>query len=204
MTGLTCHLKRRLRDDERGITIVEFAIVAPVLCLMIIGFFDLGHRLYATSVLNGAMQEAARDSALEGGIASTATIDGDVTDIVHMVIPDAQMAFARRSYSSFQDADQPEDFTDSTGAAADGICNDGEPFTDMNDNGVWDADRGIDGTGGARDAVLYTATATYDSFFPMSGFIGIPDTIVIRSSSILRNQPFSEQATRTPAVGNCP
>ena len=53
---------RRLRDEQRGATLIEFAIVAPVLCLMLMGAFDIAHSLYVRTVTEGIMQKAGRDS----------------------------------------------------------------------------------------------------------------------------------------------
>ncbi|MGE4411843.1 MAG: TadE/TadG family type IV pilus assembly protein, partial [Sphingobium sp.] len=55
----------RIRRDERAATLIEFAFVAPVLCILLLGAFDVGHTLYMTSVLQGVVQKAARDSGLE-------------------------------------------------------------------------------------------------------------------------------------------
>src|SRR3546814_3699813 len=54
-------------DDASGNTIVEFAFVGPVLVLLLMGTLDVGHTLYMQAVLQGVMQKAARDSALESG-----------------------------------------------------------------------------------------------------------------------------------------
>ena len=43
-----------------GVTIIEFAMILPVLLLLLLGLFDLGYRSYASSVLQGALHEAAR------------------------------------------------------------------------------------------------------------------------------------------------
>ena len=53
-----------LSGNERGTTIIEFALIAPVLMLVMMGFFDMGHEVYARSVLTGAIQKAARDSTI--------------------------------------------------------------------------------------------------------------------------------------------
>ena len=37
---------------------------------------------------------------------------------------------------------------------ANGTCDSGEAYEDANGNGIWDANRGRIGSGGARDAVL--------------------------------------------------
>lgn len=68
-----------------------------------------------------------------------------------------------------------------------------ERYFDVNENGKWDADRGKDGIGGARDAVLYTAVVTYPRMFPMYGLIGLPQDVTLKASTVLRNQPFDEQ-----------
>ncbi len=187
--------------DQSGVTAVEFAFVAPVLMVLLMGLFDAGHQLYTASVLQGALHEAARDSTLETGFSMTTVIDEQVKDAVHTVAPTADITLTRSNYVDFSDVSQPEEFTDNDG---DGICNNGEPFEDLNANGTWDADRGRDGLGGARDAVLYTATATYDRLFPMAGLIGLPEKISLQANTVLRNQPFDDQGTRQPVVENCP
>ncbi len=110
------------------------------------------------------------------------------------------MTFSRKAYSNFSDVKAPEDFTDLNG---DGRCNAGEPFEDVNGNRAWDADRGKAGGGGARDAVLYTVRVSYPRAFPIYRFIGMSDTQVVESSTVLRNQPYDKQAAVTPTIGNC-
>ena len=144
---LTRSFLRRLRRDQDGATLLEFAFVAPVFVLMLMGLFEFGFQVYARSVLQGALQEAARDATLEGGELNISALDGAVRDQFHNVIPSAVVTFQRTNYANFSDVRQPEEFTDNDG---DGECNNNEPFEDMNDNGVWDQDRGQDGLGGAR------------------------------------------------------
>lgn len=64
-----------IRSDRRGATVIEFAIVVPVLMVLLMGAFGLLHQIYAQSILDGALQKAARDSAIEGGAANAATFD---------------------------------------------------------------------------------------------------------------------------------
>ena len=47
---------RQLRDDQAGAAIVEFALVAPTMILLMMGVFELGHTMYVQSVVNGAMR----------------------------------------------------------------------------------------------------------------------------------------------------
>lgn len=193
-------LLHRLRRSQDGVTLIEFAFGAPVFIMMLMALFDLGFQIYAQSVLQGAVQNAARSSTIEGN--DPDALDTEVRNNVQTVIPGATITFSRTAYANFEDVGIAEDFTDTAGAE-DGICNDGEPFEDVNGNGIWDADRGIDGAGGARDAVLYSATASFDRVFPFHGFVGLPENITIEGATVLRNQPFSEQDNWEPTIENC-
>lgn len=194
-----------LARDQSGATIIEFAIVVPVLAMMLMAIFDLGFQVYAQSVLQGAVQDAARAATLESGNTSSAALDSKVKEHVQSVIPNAALTFTRKNYARFEDVGAPEDFTDAPIGAdpPDGICNNGEAFEDLNGNGNWDTDRGANGVGGARDAVVYSATATFDRVFPFHGFTGLSPQITIEGATVLRNQPFDEQGTRAPVVGYC-
>jgi Flp pilus assembly protein TadG len=54
--------KRGLRG-ERGAVAVEFAIILPVLILLILGSMDLGHRYYLQYLTSNASREGARYAA---------------------------------------------------------------------------------------------------------------------------------------------
>lgn len=190
-----------LLRDRRAVSTVEFALVAPVLLLTLFGIFDLGYTSYIDAQLEGAIQKAARDSTIEGASEKQAELDAAVTNAVHIIVPQATLAFSRQSYSTFSDVAQPEEFTDSP--PKNGICDGGEPFEDANANGVWDTDRGANGFGSARDAVLYNVEVTYVRPFPVAAFLGQDSSYTLKAATVLRNQPFGQQVT--PAtVGNCP
>ncbi|MHA7818386.1 MAG: TadE/TadG family type IV pilus assembly protein [Erythrobacter sp.] len=194
---------RRLRDirrDESGATLTEFGFVAPVLILMIMGIFDMAHTQYTSALLNGAMQKAGRDLTLETAATREVDIDQAVIDQVRNVVPDsASIQLAKLSHFDFEDIGEAEEFSDDNGNT---ICDNGEVYVDANNNGQWDADRGEDGIGGARDAVLYTAIVTYDRMFPMYGLAGLPQQVELRASTVLRNQPYDVQTSRSE-TGNC-
>ena len=109
------------------------------------------------------------------------------------------MRLEKLSHFDFEDIGEAEEYTDDNN---DGVCNNNEPFVDSNGNGQWDANRGEEGIGGARDAVLYTAVVTYPRLFPMYGLAGLPQDVELRASTVLRNQPYDEQ-DRTVVTGNC-
>lgn len=189
----------RLAQDAEGAAVVEFAIIAPVLLIGMMGMFDLGHNMYTASVLHGAIQKAARDSTIEGAQGQQTVLDNRVKTMVNQIAPGANLLFARKSYTTFSKVSQPEDFTDVNG---NGACDNNEPFEDANANGSWDADMGRAGFGGARDAVMYEVTVTYKRPFPIAKLIGQSDEFTTVVKTVLRNQPYSPQSNPV-TQGNC-
>lgn len=186
--------------DEAGATIVEFGMVAPILMLAVMGIFDMAHNIYTSAVMQGAIQKNARDASIEGAASITATLDARVTAAVRKIMPQATLTFDRKSYSSFTDVKQPEDFTD---VDDNGRCDNNEPFEDANGNGTYDTDRGTTGLGGARDAVLYTVTVTYTRAFPMAKIAGLSNQVTFTTQTVLRNQPYGVQSSAVGTIGKC-
>jgi hypothetical protein len=183
----------RLRADKRGNTIIEFAIVAPVMMMLIMGLGDLLHQIYAQSILDGAIQKAARDSAIQGGANQTSTIDARVVSSVGDIVPGYTYTSSRKFYTSFALV-KPETFNDADG---DGVRDPGECFDDVNGNGVWDADPGRTGQGGANDVTKYAIAITYPRLFPVAQLLGFSATQTIRAQTLLKNQPYATQTVPT-------
>ena len=185
--------------DRSGAALVEFALLAPVLLITVLGLFELGYNYYMQTQLQGAIEKAARDSTIEGAVGREAQIDANVIAAVRTIVPDARVTFSRRSYAKFSDVSQPEDFSDIDES---GDCSDGEPFEDANGNGLWDQDRGTQGFGGARDAVLYVVRVSYARAFGVAQIVGLSPDFTTETSTVLRNQPFGKQEVAV-TVGNC-
>ncbi|PLK25076.1 dihydrolipoamide acetyltransferase [Porphyrobacter sp. TH134] len=195
-------LLRRLCGDSSGVTLVEFAIVGPVLVVMIIGLFDMAHSQYTSSVLQGALQKAGRDLTIQSRRANTATIDDFLSSQVRAVMPNnATITMTPQSFYDFSDVNKAEQLTRDTNN--NGNCDAGDTYIDANNNNGWDAKGGKAGIGGARDVILYTATVTYPRLFPMAGLIGLPSNVTLRGSTVLRTQPFDVQTGRGTSVRTC-
>lgn len=191
---------RQLPGDTRGAALVEFAVVVPVVLLFILGSIEFGLNIYMRSVLEGAMQQAGRNSGLQTAQSGQSAIDTFVTDRVQGVLPGATVAFTRQNYGSFSGVNKPEDFTDTNG---NGSYDSTECFLDANGNNTWDADGGRSGLGGANDIVEYVATVTYPSIIPGGTALGLSPTTQIKATTLLRNQPFATQPGWT-TVQVCP
>jgi len=187
-------LVKRLAADTRGLTIVEFALIAPTLLVLMMGTFDLGFRAYATSVLQGEVQKAARDATLESGSTAGTALNAVVQSQVSRIIPNGTWSFSRKSYSTFSRAGQAENFTDTNG---NGVRDAGECYQDENGNSNWDADVGLNGQGTSDDIVMYTASVSFPRLFPMYGLLGWSQNQTISATTTLRNQPYGTQVTYT-------
>jgi Flp pilus assembly protein TadG len=195
----------KIADDQSGVSVVEFGLIAPVLATMLLGSMDVGHTLYMRTVLDGSIQDIARDSSLEdGGILSKQEIiDGKIKAQVRRLYKDADVTIKRRYYRNFTNAynAQAEEYTDTNG---DGECNNSEPFVDANLNETWDDDGGDAGQGGAKDVSIVTVTVTYERLFPMAALAGLPENVTVSANTVLANQPYGDQATYGQAqTGHC-
>lgn len=191
-------LLRGCRGDERGATVVEFAIAAPILITLLLGIYDMGHWAYLTAVLRGAVNQAARSDTLE--IADTSKADAYVTGIVKGVAPGATVVAKRQSYYDFADIKRAEPWNDKNG---NGMCDNAEAYTDENKNGQWDADVGTSDNGGANDVVLYTVTVTYTPVFFIPFGTGKNTARTISASVVKKNQPYALQEKYGSAAGKC-
>ncbi len=199
----------RLAQDQRGATIVEFAMIAPVMGILLLGAFDVAHTLYMRAALQGVVQKVARDSTLESGldVNTQATLDAKVTGQAKALANNGTVTITRKWYRTFSNAAAAkfEPFTDTNG---NGTCDGpsggtpGELYEDNNGNNKWDASGGNSGAGGAKDAVVYTVSVSYPRFFPIYRIIGGSNQTTVAASTVLRNQPYGDQGA--PTVRNCP
>lgn len=190
-----------LRRSEEGATIIEFALIAPVLFLLIMGVFDMGHRVYVKVILDGAMEDAARHSTVEVSPTEIAKIDARMEAQILQIAPNAEVKVERFNFFSYNDIGQAELFDDKNG---NGVCDANETYEDKNDNGRWDATLAKEGIGGARDVVEYHVSVSYDQLFPLWKMLGIDQRTTLSSQTVLKNEPYAKQATRTAVTRTCP
>lgn len=178
-----------LRRDQSGATIVEFALILPVMCILMLGTLDLGYRSYVTSIVQGSLHEAAR-MATVGGV-PTEDIEAHVRERLRDFSGEATVTTSTRSYADFNGVRTPETLTQDT--APIGQYNNGDCYRDENGNNQFDVDRGRTGVGGSEDVVFFEVTMRYPHIVPMASFLGNgwSDDVVITQNTVLRNQPFA-------------
>jgi Flp pilus assembly protein TadG len=188
---------RHLRADQRGAAAMEFGLVAPVLALFMMGVGDLLYGTYVNAILLGAIQEAGRDSTIEGAAttASSTAIDNKILTAIRRVAPNATLTSTRTNYTTFSEVNKPEPFVDKTSPSTNraGVHDANECFSDTNGNGTYDAIGGRTGVGGANDVQQYKVVITYPRVFPIARFMGWSNNATIEAETVLKNQPYAGQ-----------
>ncbi|MBW6522780.1 pilus assembly protein [Sphingomonas sp. RHCKR47] len=182
---------------RRGVTVIEFAMLAPALFLLICGAIELGHLTFARQTLEGAMIEAARTAtaSMETSEADRGTImRKSVTDAMSLfpAAPGKKITIETKVFADFASV-TPEIYTD---VNKNGKYDANEPFVDRNKNGKWDPSTPKTGTmGDAGDVVSYTVTYPKAVLFQFVGnAIGFANgveplsaTTVVRNEALRRN-----------------
>lgn len=185
---------RTLLRCRRGASLVEFALVFPVLLLFVIGLLEVGMMMFIQSAMEGGLREASR-FGITGRTLSGETREESIRRILEentlglIDLSPGQAKISLKTYDSFNDIGQPEPFTDKP--PFNGKYDVGEPFVDLNGNAQWDADRGREGVGASGEIVSYTVEYRWRPLTGLiSAFVGDGDGIPMSASTAVRNEPF--------------
>lgn len=196
---------RRLRRDRRGTTIVEFALIAGPMCLILVGGLELAYHSMIRTTMQGALNEAVRRATVENpqfgayaGDTLEERIENSIHEIVGTLAKGATIDIEQVSFFDFSDIGNPEKLLDDINGNGIYDADDDDCFEDANGNGVYDTDAGTPGRGGANDVVFYRAQVVAPRLLPLPGFLDIPANIELTLETAARNQPYANQAT--PAV----
>src|SRR4051794_41334371 len=81
---------RRLRD-ERGASAVEFALIVPLLVLLVVGIVEFGHPFQVQGQLSAAAREGVRAMALQNDPAAAPAAVRNATSPFDPAVTDAQI-----------------------------------------------------------------------------------------------------------------
>jgi hypothetical protein len=191
-----------IRRDDRGVSVVEFGLLAPVLCMMLLGMIDLGQRMYAMSVLQGTLFRAARKATV--GDMTSAQIDTFVNTELKEFKKNATVTITKKSYSEFTGVKQLEKITSDTAPvgtynAGTSALAPGDCYEDTNNSWKRD-DMGVTGLGQSDEIVYYQVTIAYPRVVPLYKFLGFSNNETVTANTVLRNQPYGAQVPSTPPV----
>lgn len=183
-------LIRRVKRDESGATLMEFALIAGPFMLLMLGIMDIGYQGYLDTVSKSQMHKIARQSAV-GGMTKAAIKTEVVNALDPLLLKGSVVEVDVSSFFDFTNIGKPEKITyDDDG---DGVIDSGDCFLDGNGNGTFDTNFGVAGTGGPDDIVYYEVTITSPRLFPIASLIGGKTTIRNYNATAVRNQPYGSQ-----------
>jgi Flp pilus assembly protein TadG len=200
-------LRTLLRDlvrDRRGVTAVEFGLIALPLSGLLMGGIDLGHQAYIRSVMQGALADAARRASVQDPqfTASGATTEERVTNTIknqlQAITPGATITVTESNFYDFSGIGNPEKLMTDVNGNGQYDASDGDCFSDLNENGKYDTDTGRDGVGGANDVVFYQANIVMPRLLPVAKLLGFSPNYEMSVATAVRNQPYGTQ--KTPPV----
>lgn len=183
-------LKNFYRSTD-GSNLIEFALIAPVFILILIGLMDLGSMLIVQNSLDAGARAASRFglTGASAGMARADAIKKEVLDTVETysggIAKRSRIVIDVKSYSDITALDQPEPFDD---VNHNGTYDAGEFYVDTNANGKWDMDQGSSGSfGTGGQAVKYTITYNWNSFLALFGF---PKVVKLTGVATVQNENF--------------
>ena len=179
-------LSLAMHDD--GVTAIEFALLAPVLLLMLMGILEFSMISFTSSVMEGATALTAR-LGKTGYVPNSMTRDQEIInsidDKTSGLLDKNLITIVTKAYSSFAAIGGEPCLTATCGAGAAGT-----DYIDVNGNGKWDPDLGQVGLGGPGDTVVYTVSYPWPIMTPiMSAVIG--GTYNITARTVVRNEPYA-------------
>lgn len=185
------------RSNQRGVTTVEFAILAPVMITLITGSIELGHLYMVQTSLDGAVSIASRDSAAQMTLSDDerdAAMRARITTIMspYKPAPGQALEIDTKVYRTIGNS-YPEGYQDLNGngqydGPVDGV--DGEPFEDRNKNGVRDLAAAVTGKMGSEgDVISYNVSFPAPLYFPFLSSMFGGDYKILRTTTIWRNEP---------------
>ena len=183
--------KPSLKRCHSGATALEFALIAPVLFLLLMGIIEFGLIFFTSSVLEGATSVGSR-------IGKTGYTVGERIKYLREEISRRSGGYLKAedlhidvlSYDSFENVGKPEECL--TEKCHDPDAEPGVDFTDTNGDGKWSEDQGkTDDPGAGGATVLYRVTYPWPIFTPlMNSFFGDKGHYPIVAVATVRNEPF--------------
>jgi Flp pilus assembly protein TadG len=180
---------RRFARNNEGAAALEFALVLPPLCLILVGMFEMSMLMFTQAAMEGALREAAR-FGMTGSVTDPALRQTQILNIINKdtfnMLTSPTISFM--IYNNFNNVGSPEPWIDANG---NGKWDSGESYTDVNSNAKWDADQGKAGVGASAQIVQYTVQYDWHVITPfMAPIFGNGGKVHLKASVVMRNEPW--------------
>lgn len=183
-------LFKLLAKNRDGATLVEFAIVAAPLIFLILGAIDLGYQAYATAVIQGTANTAARKATLEN--AKATDVEAFIRSQLNSIASGGNVQITPSNFLTYNKIGKPEKLTTDVNSNGSYDKNGPDCFIDDNRNKMYDvASQGSSGIGTAEDVVRYQISVTYKRLSPIAQLIGMGNSATISRMTFMRNEPYA-------------
>lgn len=187
------HACRRagIGKNSEGVTALEFALVAPVFLLMMMGTIEFSVVMFVTSVMEGATTQSARlgkTGFVANGMSREQTIRTLIDERTGKLIDMNKLTITAKTYKNFDSVGKAEPSNDTNN---NGTIDAGE-YDDINGNGRYDNDMGAQGLGDANDVVVYTITYPWQIVTPLvQPLIGNGHgNYDVKTRMVVKNEPY--------------
>lgn len=186
--------KNRTRQSiiasNAGITSIEFALVSPVMILLMMGIIEFSLIMFTTAVMESAATATARygmTGYVAAGSSRQEQIIANINNRTAGLLNPNHIVITTKVYSSVDRIGDPETCVNPVSPPCPGTP--GVNFVDINGNGQWDSDMGVVGLGSANDIVVYRVTYPWPITTPIvSAIVGSPYNISVRT--VVKNEPY--------------
>lgn len=183
-------MPRGIGQDDRGSTIIEFALVLLPLLTLIMGAWEMGRQVYVSSIVQGVVVQAGRKAALENAT-STAVTTFVRSQLSEFADP-AYITLTMTNFRKFTGVSKPEFIdNDSTTVGTLGVLDIGECYIDSNNNSVRDLLQGDSGVGAADDAMRVSISVQAKRLTPIGELIGFGSTYNVQRTTFVQVEPFA-------------
>lgn len=179
-----------ISEDQRGSTIVEFALVLVPLLTLIGGAWEMGRQVYVSSVVQGVVVQAGRKAAMENAT-STAVTTFVRAQLAEFADPSA-ITLTMTNFRKFTGVNKAEVIdNDSTTTGTIGTLDIGECYIDANNNSTRDLLQGGSGIGAADDAMRVSISVQAKRLTPIGEWIGFGETYNVERTTFVQIEPFA-------------
>ena len=181
---------RRFARSNDGAAALEFALVLPPLCLILVGMFEMSMLMFTQASMEGALREAAR-FGMTGSVSDPAQRQTQILAIIderHVQYAGKTRRSASRSTTASTASATRSRMSTPTATAS---ATRARATRTINGNAQWDADQGKAGVGAAAQIVQYTVQYDWHVITPfMAPVFGNNGKVHLKASIVLRNEPW--------------
>ncbi|MFN8972929.1 MAG: TadE/TadG family type IV pilus assembly protein [Alphaproteobacteria bacterium] len=183
---------KRFFQQQSGATIIEFAVVAPVVFLLLMGLIEFGRISFTQVAIESATASAAREASIGKAISGDRVqyIKQTIRNKLASALNENQLIISANTVAAGGVTATP-DICMKSPPVIGGPCDPPLLFEDVNGNGVYDASVPAVSLGNPGDVIEVRVFYPWSVQIPlMKQFFGQRGVLMLTSSAIVKNEAF--------------